>query len=241
MRIKNIALLLAVTATLVFVSCAGGQTQVQPVAPKPTAETVVPPPSVDVPATVEQTGDAVLRSVDTHLGGYYGYDISGQNHTRSQVRVSVVSNPSLYGTTIKVIDLTDACSDKNIPYASVLFGKVSLEGNWLFIPAEGCQVNGVNFGVARDDGQRRYISSANIDPWQVGFEALINEPSRILGSVPMGENNNIVFDAKGVKEFAVFVLKGMRVFPYDRGMVFFYSIDPPPVVTLIWADDIISK
>lgn len=151
---------------------------------------------------------------------YYGYDISTQNHSRSQVQISFRIDPQLNKGAIEVIDLTDACSDENIPNASWVFGKELTQGNTpVFIPAEGCQ-----FLAPHSIGR-----GGDPKTWVMNFNALANEPTRLIRyvSIDSSKDDKISFDAKGVKEFAIFA-----------------SVEPqltPPNVKLTWSDDVIEK
>ena len=150
---------------------------------------------------------------------YYGYDISAQEHTFSSIQISLGVIPQLNKGQIEVIDLTDACFDKNIPNAGWLFGKESTQRTTVFIPTEGCQLL----------APHSIGNGGDPKTWIMGFNALVNEPGRILGTFSIGLNkgNNIMFGIKGVKEFAILAC----VEPELR----------QPDVKLIWSDDIIEK
>ena len=150
---------------------------------------------------------------------YYGYDISTHEHARSQVQISFGIDPQLNKGAIEVIDLTDACSDENIPNASWVFGKEATQACDMFIPAEGCQFLAPH-SIGRWGDPKTWIAS---------FNAMVSEPARLLRYVSIGgsKDDGISFDANGVKEFAIFV-----------------SVEPelrPPNVKLTWSDDVIEK
>lgn len=151
---------------------------------------------------------------------YYGYDISTQEHTFSRIEISLNANPQLNKGQIEVVNLTDACSDKNIPNAGWIFGKEPTQASTApFIPIEGCQ-----FLAPHSIG-----NGGDPKTWIIGFNALINEQGRFLGMFTIGFNkgDSILCGTKGVKEFAILSC----VNPELR----------PPDVKLIWSDDIIEK
>ncbi len=151
---------------------------------------------------------------------YYGYEISAQEHTFSSIQISLGVNPQLNKGQIEAIDLTDACFDKNIPNSSWLFGKESTQASTApFIPTEGCQLL----------GPQQLGTGGDPKTWIIGFNTLVGEQGRILGTFSIGVNkgNNIIFGTKGVKEFAILAC----VEPELR----------QPDVKLIWSDDIIEK
>jgi hypothetical protein len=160
---------------------------------------------------------------DQNIGyftNYYGYDISVQEHTFSSIQISLGVNPQLNKGQIEAIDLTNACFDKNIPNASWLFGKEATQASTApFIPTEGCQ-----FLAPHSLGR-----GGDPKTWIMGFNALVNEPGRVLGtfSIDFNKGNKIIFGTKGIKEFAILSC----VNPELR----------QPDVKLIWSDDIIEK
>ncbi len=85
-------------------------------------------------------------------------------------------DPQLNKGAIEVIDLTDACADKNIPHASWVFGKEDTSGKPVFIPAEGCQF------------LAPYSLGGGGDPktWMESFNAMVSEPVRVIRYVPIG-------------------------------------------------------
>jgi hypothetical protein len=214
-------------------SCAGKQTQT------PTTETYYETEYRTEPYTVVE--DVVVGTVEgssilgvksqwksTWIGffdkgdywtDYYGYDISNQAHTRRQVQISLKINPQLNKGAIEVVNLTDACSDKNIksiPNAGQVFGKEptgDMGGGQYFIPAEGCQ-----------------LLNPNVVDWKAlrAVGRSLDIPERILGEFSIGEDegDSITFDANGVKEFAIFVATEPKI--------------SAPDVTLTWTDDIVE-
>jgi hypothetical protein len=157
---RNIAMLFVVATALVLMSCAGKQTQT------PTTETYYE--TEYRTETYTEVEDVVVGTTEgsqilstkaqwksTYIGffekgeywtDYYGYDISKQAHTHRQVQISLKINPQLNKGAIEVVNLTDACSDKNIksiPNAGQAFGKEptgEVPGGQYFIPTEGCQL-----------------------------------------------------------------------------------------------------
>ncbi len=151
---------------------------------------------------------------------YYGYDISMQEHSRSQVQVSFTLQPQMHKGIIYAIDLTGACYDQSIPFSGLLFGKEPTTGmgpGQIFVPNEGCQV------ISPQE-------VGDIRVWIDGFSALARNPARILGTLSVDKrttDDSSTFDAKGIKEFAIVI-----------------GIEPelrPPTVKLTWSDDIIEQ
>ncbi len=139
-------------------------------------------------------------------------------YTRSQVQISVYVQPQIHKGYIVAIDLSDACYDENLKFAGILFGKepnIPTVQPW--IPAEGCQL--ISPQAMRD---------ARV--WANDYNALARNPARILGKLSVDKtttDDQITFNAKGVKEFAIVV----NVEPEVR----------PPHVKLTWSDDVTEK
>lgn len=226
------------------------------------AETYIATEDVVV-KTIE--GSELLSTVEPYWGGgYYGYNISiceyvnisptewakevylktGVYPTSGATPLKIVRRPLEYSRSrvqitfrlqqlnrgiIYVIDLTDACHDQHIRFPGLLFGKDLPPAGFGLLPREyapeGCQV--VAPAVAR--GADFYPSP----DWLRDYDALIRIQERRLVTLLVGketmENNSLSFCTKGIEEFAVIIC--------DETV----PMISPPVVKLIWSDDIIEK
>jgi hypothetical protein len=248
-QVKNIALLFAIAVSLVFaVSCVDKQvpatetyyeteyrteykTESYTVVEDSVVKTVEGADVLDVKSRWrwdDYLYDYYGRDISAlkHIGDYYGYDISALKHTRSQVQISFAIAPQLNKGTIKIVDLTDACSDKGILYANWIFGKESMVNTNIFFPAEGCQLS---FSLIAQVNLYTLGPSKNFELFRKGVDSLLNMSVRNLGEFPIGDSkgDSITFDAKGVKEFAIFVSTELAL--------------NTPNVTLTWADDTVEK
>jgi hypothetical protein len=154
---------------------------------------------------------------------YYGYDISSQEHSRSNVQISLNLQPQLHKGIVYAVDLTDACYDQSVRYPEVLFG-------WLYSAIHrGCQLDQPTWKCA-PMGSCMLDAREYMRHWLDGFNSLGENSARILVELSADKATteyDIAFDAKGIKEFAVIA----SVIPEVK----------PQIVKLTWSDDITEK
>ena len=154
---------------------------------------------------------AWLRLVDgagkaTH---YYGYNISAEEYSKSQIQVTFNLPPQLHEGLIYAVDLEGSCTDPSLKYGGLLFDR-----------------SYVSEGECHIASPESTLSSQ----WFDDFNALVRNPGRILYTLFLDKEtttNQITFDAKGIKAFAIIV-----------------GVDPelpPPSVRLNWSDDIVEQ
>jgi hypothetical protein len=128
---------------------------------------------------------------------YYGYEIDTSKHTRSQVKVIASSATPVY---IGVYDLTGVGQVPPMP---------TTLANW----RENDPKTG---GLWMTPEEQTWLDNLN---------AIMTNPERVLGS--SGPGDEISFDAKGIKEFAILANT--------------WNVHPISSVQLVWSNDITEE
>jgi len=137
----------------------------------------------------------------TGMTYYYGYEIDTSKHTRSQVKITL---PPMVEGHIGVYDLTGVGQISNMPTTLAKWRDTNPKTGEMFMTPEE-------------------------QTWFDKLNAILTNPERVLVFQPMiaGTGDEISFDTKGVKEFAILANT--------------WNVHAIISVKLVWSDDIIEK